>query len=62
MQTGVTIQQFNEAASGQIVFHLHVHVIPRHDGVRLEPHTGEMEKAGILKANGEKIRAMLQKL
>ena len=30
---GVTIQQFNESAGGQVVFHLHVHVIPRHDGV-----------------------------
>jgi histidine triad (HIT) family protein len=30
---GVTIQQFNESAGGQVVFHLHVHVIPRFDGV-----------------------------
>jgi len=29
----VTIQQFNEPAGGQIVFHLHVHVIPRKNGV-----------------------------
>ncbi|MCB1362915.1 MAG: HIT family protein, partial [Rhodobacteraceae bacterium] len=34
---GVTIQQFNEAAGGQEVFHLHVHVLPRHDGVALRP-------------------------
>ena len=26
---GVTVQQFNEPAGGQVVFHLHVHVIPR---------------------------------
>src|SRR4051812_48094894 len=26
---GVTVQQFNEVAGGQVVFHLHVHVIPR---------------------------------
>jgi histidine triad (HIT) family protein len=26
---GVTVQQFNESAGGQVVFHLHVHVIPR---------------------------------
>jgi len=25
---GITIQQFNEGAGGQVVFHLHVHVIP----------------------------------
>src|SRR5512147_1976828 len=34
---GVTIQQFNEPAGGQVVFHLHVHVIPRKDGVALKP-------------------------
>src|SRR5262249_45058388 len=26
---GVTVQQFNEPAGGQVVFHLHVHIIPR---------------------------------
>lgn len=56
---GVTIQQFNEAAGGQVVFHLHVHVIPRHDGVALRPHTGAMADADVLKANAEKIRAAL---
>jgi histidine triad (HIT) family protein len=33
---GVTIQQFNESAGGQVVFHTHVHVIPRHEGVKLQ--------------------------
>lgn len=56
---GVTIQQFNESAGGQVVFHLHVHVIPRFDGVAMKPHTGTMEDFGVLKANAEKIRAAL---
>jgi histidine triad (HIT) family protein len=56
---GVTIQQFNESAGGQVVFHLHVHVIPRFDGVAMKPHTGTMEDADVLKANAEKIRAAL---
>jgi len=56
---GVTIQQFNEPAGGQVVFHLHVHVIPRFDGVSLKPHTGTMEDAGVLKTNADKIRAAL---
>ena len=56
---GVTIQQFNEPASGQIVFHSHFHVIPRFDGVKLRPHTGEMEEQAVLAANAEKIRAAL---
>lgn len=56
---GVTIQQFNESAGGQVVFHLHVHVIPRFDGVAMKPHTGTMEDMAVLKANAEKIRAAL---
>jgi len=56
---GVTIQQFNEPAGGQIVFHTHVHVIPRFAGVSLRPHTGEMEDHAVLAANAEKIRAAL---
>jgi len=56
---GVTIQQFNEPAGGQVVFHLHVHVIPRFDGVAMKPHTGTMEDMGVIKAHAEKIRAAL---
>lgn len=56
---GVTIQQFNEAAAGQSVYHLHVHVLPRFAGVPLKPHTGAMEKPEVLAANAEKIRAAL---
>jgi len=56
---GLTIQQFNETAGGQVVFHLHVHILPRFEGVALRPHTGAMEKPEILAANAEKIRAAL---
>ena len=56
---GVTIQQFNESAGGQVVFHLHVHVIPRFDGIRMGPPASEMAPADVLKANAEKIRAAL---
>ena len=56
---GVTIQQFNEPAGGQIVFHTHFHVIPRFTGVSLRPHTGEMADPAVLAANAEKIRAAL---
>ena len=34
---GITIQQFNESAGGQVVFHLHFHVLPRWTGVALRP-------------------------
>jgi histidine triad (HIT) family protein len=58
---GLTIQQFNESAGGQVVFHLHVHIIPRFDGVPLKPHTGEMEKPERLAAFAEKLRAALSR-
>ena len=56
---GVTVQQFNEPAGGQVVFHLHVHILPRFEGVALKPHTGQMEKPDVLAANAEKIKAAL---
>lgn len=56
---GVFIAQFNEPAAGQTVFHLHFHVIPRHEGLGLKPHTGKMEDGAVLAAHAEKIRAAL---
>lgn len=56
---GATIQQFNETAGGQIVFHLHVHVIPRFEGVPLKPHSGQMADQAVLASHAEKIRAAL---
>src|SRR5207253_7076552 len=41
---GVTLQQFNESAGGQVVFHLHVHVIPRKEGVAMKPPASVKEK------------------
>ncbi|MBZ9738605.1 MULTISPECIES: HIT family protein [unclassified Mesorhizobium] len=56
---GLTLMQFNEPASGQTVYHLHVHVLPRFDGVPLKPHTGQMEEPEVLAENAGKIRAAL---
>jgi histidine triad (HIT) family protein len=56
---GITVMQYNEPASGQVVFHLHFHVLPRWDGVALGPHTGKMEKQEVLTANAEKIKKAL---
>ncbi|WP_283194678.1 HIT family protein [Rhizobium sp. AN80A] len=56
---GVFVCQFNEPAAGQTVFHLHFHVIPRHEGIALKPHSGQMEDGAVLAANAEKIKAAL---
>ena len=57
---GVTVVQFNEPASGQTVFHLHYHVIPRHEGVPLMPHNRTMEKPEVLAVHAEKVRKALK--
>ena len=56
---GVTVMQFNEAPAGQSVFHLHFHILPRHEGIALKPHSGTMEDGGVLAANAEKLRRAL---
>ncbi|TDR94397.1 HIT family protein [Enterovirga rhinocerotis] len=58
---GITIQQFNEAAGGQVVFHTHVHVLPRKAGVPLRPHTGEMAAKEVLEAHAAKLKDALAK-
>jgi histidine triad (HIT) family protein len=57
---GITVQQFNEAAGGQVVFHLHVHVIPRHEGIALKPPTTFKETPENLAAQAETLRAALK--
>jgi len=37
---GLRVMQFNEAPSGQTVFHLHFHLIPVYEGVELGRHAG----------------------
>jgi histidine triad (HIT) family protein len=50
------ISQFNGAASGQTVYHLHVHIIPRWEGVPLGRHAGGgMADIEDLKALAEQI-------
>ena len=57
---GVAVYQFNEAASGQSVFHLHFHIVPRFEGVAVKPHGSKMEDPAVLAANADKIRAALK--
>ena len=57
---GVTIQQFNEPAGGQVVFHLHVHIIPRRDGVQLKPPASFKEEPAVLADHALKLAAALK--
>ncbi len=57
---GLTIQQFNEAAGGQVVFHLHVHVMPRKNGVPLKPPASVKEDPTILSDQALRLAAALK--
>jgi histidine triad (HIT) family protein len=57
---GITVQQFNEPAGGQVVFHLHMHVMPRQDGEALLPPASRKEEGKVLEANAAKLAAALK--
>jgi histidine triad (HIT) family protein len=57
---GITIQQFNESAGGQVVFHLHLHVIPRHEGVAMKPPASVKAEPSVLSDQALKLAAALK--
>ncbi|MFZ2066467.1 MAG: HIT family protein [Xanthobacteraceae bacterium] len=57
---GLTIQQFNEPAGGQVVFHLHIHVIPRINGVPLKPPASVKEDPAVLSDQALRLAAALK--
>ena len=57
---GVTVQQFNESAGGQVVFHLHVHVIPRKSGVAMKPPASEKAAPDVLADQAKQLAAALR--
>ncbi len=57
---GLTIQQFNEPAGGQVVFHLHIHVIPRQNGVALKPPASFKEEPTVLADQAQRFAAALK--
>ena len=56
---GVTVMQFNGAAGGQTVYHLHFHVIPRWEGQALARHGGGMADPAELASLAAEIAARL---
>ena len=57
---GITVQQFSEPAGGQVVFHLHMHVMPRHSGEVLLPPASRKEDSKVLEANAARLAAALK--
>jgi histidine triad (HIT) family protein len=56
---GITLQQFNEPAGGQVVFHLHFHIIPRKIGIALKPPASFKEDAAVLADHAKQLAAAL---
>jgi histidine triad (HIT) family protein len=56
---GITLVQFSEPAGGQVVFHLHVHVMPRKDGVELKPPASSKEDPAVLAEHASTLAAAI---
>jgi histidine triad (HIT) family protein len=56
---GITLLQSNESAGGQVIFHLHFHIMPRWEGIELKPPASAMEAPEVLERFQKKISAVL---
>ena len=56
---GIILQQFSEPASGQVVLHLHMHVMPVKQGVELLPAQTRHEDRNVLEAHAARMIAAL---
>lgn len=57
---GITVQQFNESAGGQVVFHLHVHLVPRKTGAQMKPPASVKQEPAVLSDQALKLAAALR--
>lgn len=53
---GINIEVNNGVAAGQVIFHLHLHIIPRFEGDGFKHWPGKEYAAGEANAMAEKIR------
>ena len=58
---GVTVQQFNESAGGQVVYHLHVHIVPRKAGEPMKPPASVKEYPAVLSDQALTLAAALRR-
>jgi histidine triad (HIT) family protein len=59
---GISIGQFNGAAAGQTVPHVHFHIVPRHADRTLRGHASDLQDPDVLKQHAARIIAALEKL
>ena len=57
---GIMIAQLNGAEAGQTVFHLHMHIIPRFNGVDMKLHARQLANFDMLKQHAEMIKAEIR--
>jgi histidine triad (HIT) family protein len=59
---GVRIIQFNEAAAGQTIFHIHFHIVPCYEGQALALHSRDVADKTVLAEHAERVKRALSQL